>query len=819
MSADHIGDRIAPFTQAFGPLLRRYRLAAGLTQEELAERAGLSVRGISDLERERKLTPRRETVRLLAEALALPPRKRALLEAAARPLTAASSTPAATPLTPPLDLQPLTPPHNLPTQLTALIGRERETRALTDALRRDDTRLLTLTGPGGVGKTRLALQVAEDALADFDDGVYFVSLAALRAPDYVTYTIGETLGLRPTPGESLDQQVTGYLAEKRLLLVIDNFEQVVEAAPQLATLLAACPRVKALVTSREALRLDGEQIVPIAPLADEAARELFVRRALAVNPALELAPADRELIDAICQRVDRLPLAIELAASWTRTLNAPSLLDQLSRPLDLLTGGRRDAPARHQTLRETIAWSDRLLAPDERRLFRRLAVFAGGATRAAAETVCGATAGLTTDTETDGTARATPGDVDEDEAPTTSANGSAAMLTTLARLVEQSLLLVDQRQDEAHYRMLDTIREYAREELRASGELPALQRRHAEYFARMTMDLGFVQRNQDARDRRLTHEMPNIRAALQWTIEANEPALGLRLATPLGRYWYSHGAFDEGGRWLRALLALDAQAGDRAVTPRARVWALYSLILIALDQHDFDQAEALGREGLTLARAVGDGAGVGNMLTELGHVAEARGDLDAALALFEEGLASFRASSQDGAVGRTLSSLGNLQRTRGDYAEAQRYLEESLAWARARNFSWAAASGLVSLGHVACEQGEGARALALYHESLEYYQTTPNPATLAWCLEGVVVAISMIRPTESPPTIARFAGAIVGLRQRAGVAPAPDWPPFTRALVATQQTLGPEAYVAAHQAGTALTPERIVAEALAVSNA
>jgi non-specific serine/threonine protein kinase len=378
-------------------------------------------------------------------------------------------------------------------------------------------------------------------------------------------------------------------------------------------------------------------------------------------------------------------------------------------------------------------------------------------------------------------------------------------------------LLADQRQDEVRYRMLDTIREYAREELLASGELPALQRRHADYFARMTLDLGLVRRDQDARDQRLTREMANIRAALHWAIAAKELAVGQRLATPLGRYWYSHGALDEGGRWLRALLALDAQAGDRAIEPRAKVWTLYSLILITLDQHDFAQAEALAHEGLALARQVGDGAGVGNMLTELGHVAEARGDLDAALALFEEGLATFRASGQDGAMGRTLSSLGAVQRARGDYAQARSYLEEALAWTRERNFSWAVASGLVDLGHVACEQGDGARALALYHESLGYYQTTPNPASLAWCLEGVVVARALTDPTKSPPTIARFSGAIAGLRQRAGVAPALDWPPFTRTQAATRATLGANAFAAAEQAGAALSVERMIAEALAAS--
>ncbi len=786
MGADHIADRIAPFAQAFGPLLRRYRLAAGLTQEELAARAGLSVRGISDLERERKLTPRRETVRLLADALALPPRKRALLESAARPLTAESA---------PFVPQSLTPPHNLPTQLTTLIGRERETLALAAALRRDDVRLLTLTGPGGVGKTRLAMQVAEDTLADFEDGVYLVSLAALRDPAYVTHVIGAALGLRLTSGEPVADQVATYLANKRLLLALDNFEQVVEAAPQIAALLGACPQIKALVTSCEALRLDGEQVVPVAPLADDAARELFIRRALAVNPTTDLTTADKSGIDAICASVDRLPLAIELAAAWTPTLSLASLLERLARPVDLLTGGRRDAPERQRTLRATIAWSARLLGPDDRQLFMRMAVFVGGATLPTVEAICcDDPAGIEQNT-----------------------------LASLARLVERNLLLADQRPEGSRFWMLETIRDYAWEELRASGEASALQRRHADYYARLAGELGFVRPGQDARDQRLTQEMANIRAALGWTLEANQPAVGLRLATPLGRLWYSHGAFDEGGRWLRALLALDAQAGERAVEPHARVWALYSLILITLDQHDFDQAEALAREGLALARSRDDETGIGNMLTELGHVAEARGDLYAALALFEEGLASFRASGHEGAMGRTLSSLGNVKRALGDYEQAQRYLEHALTWTRSRNFSWAVASNLVSLGHVACEQGDGARALALYHESLGYYQTTPNPTSLAWCLEGVVVALTMTNADDEArdryPAISRLCGAIVGLRQRADVAGALEWTPFVRAQTATQHALGDDAFDAAHQAGAALSLERVIAEAVAACRA
>jgi predicted ATPase/DNA-binding XRE family transcriptional regulator len=768
-------ERVSSFASSFGPLLRRYRTAAGLTQEALAARAGLSVRAISDLERGRKQTPRRETVRLLAEALALPPRRRALLEAAARPMLGPA----------PAGESPTTPPHNLPAPLAPLIGRERETLAAAAALGRADVRLLTLTGPGGVGKTRLALQVAEDVLERFEDGVYLAPLATLLDHALVLPSIAEALGLRAAPGEPLAEQVRAFLRGRQVLLVLDNFEHLLAAAPQVADLLAASPQVKALVTSREPLRIDGEHEMQVAPLTDEAARELFVRRAHAARPTLDLTAESLAAAEAICRRVDRLPLAIELAAVWVKVLPLPALLERLSSRLDLLTGGRRDAPERQRTLRDTIAWSEHLLEPGQQRLFRRLAVFAGGCAPEAAETVCG----------------------EADTAGTT--------LEALADLVEKSLLQADTRrsaEDEPRFSMLETIREYAKERLVASGEAEKLERQHAEFYARLAAELAWVGPDQDARDRRLERELPNARAALEWAREHTEPRIGLGLATALGRFWYSRGAFDEGEGWLRELVTLDAAAGQRAAPPALRVMALYFLTLFALDRHDFDRAEALAREGLELARQDGDAARAGDMLVELGHVAEARGDLDAAMALFEESLTQYGAGDHRGAVGRALSSLGNLARAKGDYEQAQRYLEQALAWARERQFSWAIASGLVSLGHVACEQGDYARATTLYRESLRLYRTMRNPAALAWCLEGVVVVLVAASRHERA---ARLCGAIASLRQAARAAPAAEWQPFARAREAAERALGADGFAAPHRAGVALTPEQAIAAALA----
>ncbi len=770
---------------SFGLLLRRYRTAAGLTQEELAARAGLSARAISDLERGVKLTPRRDTVNLLGEALALPPRKRTLLAAAARPTTermGAADLPDAA-----------LAPHNLPAQLTTLIGREREALGAAELLARTDVRLLTLTGTGGVGKTRLALQVAEEALGRFEDGVFAVMLAPLRDSAFVLPSIAAVLELRTAPHEPLARRLSTALRDRELLLVLDNFEHVLAAAPDLAALLAACPRVKALVTSREPLRIAGEHELPVGQLADDAAVELFVRRAQAAHPALELTAADLDTVKAICRRVDRLPLAIELAAVWTKVLPLPALLERLASPLALLTGGRRDAPAHQRSLRETIAWSEQLLAADEQQLFRRLAVFAGSFTPEAVDAICA----------------------------TAEAAAHASTLAGLASLVEKGLLQAETPsnwQDEGpRFWTLETIRDFANERLLASGEAEDMRRRHAVYYAHAAEKLGWVGAGQDERDRQLALELPNARAALGWARERGATSIGLRLAVALGRFWYSRGDFDEGEEWLRSMLALDAEAVVWPALAPLRVMALYFRTLYALDRRDYDRGEALAREGLAVARQHGDVSGAGNMLTELGHVAEARGDLDAAMSLFEESLVQYRAGGERLALGRTLSSVGNLARARGDYVSARRYLEEALDWARKLHFSWAIASILTSLGHVAAEQGDAARARPLYRESLELYRGMRNPSALAWCLEGVAVVAEEDGRHERA---AQLCGAVSGLRAAAGIAEASAaWTPFARASEAARQALGEEGFAAAQAAGAALSPERAIAYALAERSA
>ncbi len=450
---------------SFAQLLRRYRRAAGLTQEQLAERAGLSARAVSDLERGENRTPRRDTLELLADALGLSADDRAAFDGTVnRTRVTAEATREAQPPSAPTASDSVS--DTLPAQPTAFIGREREFEAVQARLLDPETRLLTLVGPGGVGKTRL-LQVATAARDAFADGMTFVPLAPIGDPDLVLSTIARTLDVPEAPGQTLDKTLATALRGKRTLLVLDNFEQVLAAAPSIAALLAAVPTVTALVTSRAALRVRGERVHPVAPLtiptpplppldaiSQYEAVRLFIARARDAQPDFAVTNETAPAVAEICARLDGLPLAIELAAARTRLLTPEALLARLSSRLKLVTGGARDLPARQQTLRAAIDWSYNLLDPDEQALFARLAVFAGGRTLEAVEAVCDAAADLPFDT-----------------------------LDGVESLVDKSLLRREPgASGESRLVMLETIHEYARERLKASGEQEALERTHAHYY-------------------------------------------------------------------------------------------------------------------------------------------------------------------------------------------------------------------------------------------------------------------------------------------------------------------------------------------------
>jgi predicted ATPase/transcriptional regulator with XRE-family HTH domain len=597
-----------------GDLLRACREQRGLTQEALAHlvQGGITVETISNIERGRT-RPHRHTIERLIDALGLDrPEREALLatwkqRAAPRPTVAHVPGPA-----PPARL-----PTDLPTTPSPLIGREEAKATVVHLLQREDARLVTLTGPGGVGKTRLALQVASSAREWFADGVTFVDLAPLREAHLVLMAIAWAIGVTEKDSRPLLVTLTAHLARRRMLLLLDNFEHVLDAAVDIAALSAACPGARLLVTSRAALRLRGEQIYPVLPLAlpppgtaqdpqalgQVPAVALFVQRARAQLPKFALTEANAAPVAAICRRLDGLPLAIELAAARVGTLPPAALLARMVQALRVLTGGPRDLPARQQTQRDTIAWSYDLLASAEQSLFRRLSVFAGGCTLEALEAVS-----LGEET--------TIPDV----------------LAQLSALVEVSLVVSDEGQDgKPRYRLLETVREFASDQL-DPVEAAAARDRHLNWYLTLAEQGGIHLRGPEAGDwmLRLQTEHDNLRAALGRTRESGALVLGLRVAGALQRYWEVSGQLSEGQSWLEGLLAVARTQPLDTALAAARATALVGAGNLARGQGRYAQAQALIEESLALRRGMGDREGEAYALHRLGTVVrEGDGDLRA----------------------------------------------------------------------------------------------------------------------------------------------------------------------------------------------
>src|SRR5215210_2000902 len=564
--------------------------------------------------------------------------------------------------------------NNLPAQPTPLVGRERELGEVRDLLRGEGVRLLTLTGPGGIGKTRLGLQVGADLLDEFEDGVFFVALAPITDPALVASAIAEPLGVVEAADQPFEEGLKGHLRGKELLLLLDNFEQVLGAAPLVGELLSACPKLKVLATSRSVLRVYGEQeysvpplelphpgrLPPIDRLSQYEAVRLFIERAKAARPDFSVTDGNAPAVAEICARLDGLPLAIELAAARIKLLTPSAMLERLSSRLKLLGGGARNLPERQRTLRGTIEWSHALLEEGERVLFARLAVFSGGRTLEAIEAIC--------DPE---------GDLPVDA------------LESVSSLLDKSLLRQEEGPEgEPRFVMLETIHEYVRERLEASGEAEETRRLHAEYFLALAEGAEPELRGPDQLGclERLEAEHDNMRAALQWSL-GKEPETAFRLAGMLARFWEIRSDFSEGSGSLEA--ALRQSGRPNTITEAAtRAKLLSEAGTFAFYRADFDYATALHGEALELYRELGDDSGVAFALMCLGAQYGEQGDYEPAAPFFEEALALSRRIGDKRNIVTTLQNLAEVERMRGNYERAKTLGMESMALAREMEDKW-----------------------------------------------------------------------------------------------------------------------------------
>ena len=608
---------------------------------------------------------------------------------------------------------------NLPVQPTPFLGREAELKQVAGLLAREDVRLLTLTGPGGTGKTRLALQAAAEVVEEFPGGVSFVALASLADPALLIGAITTTLGLRESADATSQEVLLRHIGSRRTLLLLDNVEQLLPAAAQtIAGLNASAPGLTIAITSREPLRLAGEVDYPVAPLARDDAVALFVRRAQSVVPSFEATEDRRTIVETICARLDYLPLALELAAARLRILTVRDLLDRLERRLPLLTGGARDAPERQRTLQAAIAWSYDLLSEDEQRLFAHLSVFTGGASLDAASAVCGA-------------------DIDAIES-----------------LVEKSLVRrVEGAGDEARVAMLETIREFASNQLDKRADADEVRRVHAGYFLTAAERAEPLLQGRDQMKwlDRIENDHDNVRGALEWLLD-NDPPAALRLAAALWLFWYMHGHVTEGRRWLGIALekagpvpsdaranALDgagylageqSDAGARALLEEAlrcarevgspsTIAIVASHLSVHMDIEEGEQARALGEEAVALSRAANDGYALGVALNNLAQVWLYRlDDPERALELTEESLAVRREIGDVSRTALTLSNLSSMVLERGDVERARALGEEGLSLARGIGDKRHICFSLLNIGLAALARGEAQDAEIVFRESL-----------------------------------------------------------------------------------------------------
>jgi predicted ATPase/class 3 adenylate cyclase/Tfp pilus assembly protein PilF len=727
--------------------------------------------------------------------------------------------------------------NNLPLQPTPLVGREKEVSEVCNLVRGEATRLLTLTGPGGIGKTRLALQAAADLLEDFPGGTFFVPLATLSEAELFYSAVAETLGVREAGEQPLDESLKDYLGERRMLLLLDNFEQVLGAAPTVTELLAGAHGLKVLATSRAPLGLYGEHVFPVPPLTLPDLKRppplerltqyegvgLFVERARALKPNFEVTNESAPSVAEICVRLDGLPLAIELAAARITMLPPKAMLQRLTSRLKLLTGGARDLPERQRTLRATIEWSHALLDEGEQLLFARLAVFSGGRTLEAIEAICDA----------------------EGDLPMDAFEG-------ISSLLDKSLLRQEEGPDgEPRFVMLETVHEYAREKLKESGEAEEIKRVHAEYFLSLAEEAYPELKGPDQLEwlERLEAEHDNMRTALSWALERKEAEVALRLGGALWWFWWVRGHYGEGRRWLEEALAMDrrgspevramalAGAGtlasdqgdlDRAQeaceeglellaheareASEARLYLLAFLGSVAWQREEHEQAKELFEESLALSREMSDTWWLATSLLNLAFVSNSRGDYERETELYEESMDLFRGLGDKQSLAYCLNNLAMVVYSQGDLERAAQLTEEAVVLQRELGNRRGVALGLCNLGWIALLQDDLGRAADLYRESLSLSWDAGLNPLIQSALEGVACVAGVGGETERA---AQLWGAAQSLHETKGIPRDIDFLAEADVRIsAVRSGMGEEEWEEAWRKGQAMTLDEAVSYAL-----